>query len=300
MSNTVTLPNELIEQIVSTLSVTDDKSTVQACALASKSWLARLRPVLFDTVVISPVDISPDEIRLLSIPRQSMALSYARHISITTKRSIQAVTILKTLCAIAPHLSERFHSLELLLIHINMQGWEREPVSSMIKKPNFHLLRDRVTSLSLQTVSVERDLGALLLSAFPHVTTLTLQTSWVARNLGGLLLSAFPHVTSFQFYGYPYTRRYSYPRTEPTPVFLSPMRLSHLSWTQGPVTEISDSLRSPPIVEILQHLDIVFSDSLDQWRTIESLLSQLNALVDLRITMQQHKPTPGTSSHWYS
>jgi hypothetical protein len=181
-----------------------------------------------------------------------------------------------------------------------MQEWEREPVSSIIKKPSFHLLRDRVTSLSLQTVSVERDLGALLLSAFPHVTTLTLQTSWVARNLGGLLLSAFPHVTSFQFYGYPYTRRYSYPRTEPPPVFLSPMRLSHLSWTQGPVTEISDSLRSPPIVEILQHLDIVFSDSLDQWRTIESLLSQLNALVDLRITMQQHKPTPGTSSHWYS
>jgi hypothetical protein len=270
MSDIPILPNELVEHITSCLSIIDDRSTVQACALASKSWLARLRPVLFSVVSISPVPIRP-----LPTTTEKMVLSYAQHLIIDSNRSSQAVAILKTLCAIAPHLSERFHSLELLLNNTSMQEWEIIPLLSMLERPNFHRIRDRVTSLSLQTVSIERGLGALLLSAFPHVT-------------------------SFQCYRYPYAGRYSYPKTARPPVFLASMRLSRLSWKQGPVTEISDSLRSPPIVDILQHLDIVFSDSLDQWRTIESLLSQLNALVDLRITMQQHKPTPGTSSHWYS
>jgi hypothetical protein len=121
MHTITTLPNELIDHIILQLHATIDRSTLQVCALMSKSWLNRLRPILFDIIHIAPRTTYYISTRART---KCMVLSYARHISLNhAAGQPNAEAILHTLCVIAPYLSDKFCSLHISLTDTQPIQW---------------------------------------------------------------------------------------------------------------------------------------------------------------------------------
>jgi hypothetical protein len=245
METTISLPSELIMLVALHLHTDVDRSTLQACAAASRSWLVVLRPILFETVKIIPVIDYPQ-------PSQTtrMVLSHARHVRLNWCRPDSLPgeeAVLKTLRTVAPHLSDRFYKLTIWLMS---KRWNWDSVPTIMSNPDFLICRDHVTHLSLISQGLqEAGIGASLLSMFPNVKTL--------------------HCTS------PYT-------AASTPLALSMMKLESCTWT-GNLARLFDSLTSGPIIGKLQSLDLYIWNQEQQWKTLDLGLPQLTALINLRL-----------------
>jgi hypothetical protein len=241
------LPNELLNDILSQLDVVADRSTLQAWALTSKSWLTLLRPIIFDTVGIRPMPRYPRPSR-----EAQLAFSHARHIIFRPVHGHTASrAILRTLGMVAPHLSQRFCTLTIPSIHTSLQEWERCAIPSLLH--NSLNIRERVTSLLLE--------GPLY------------------RGIGAVVLSLFPNVNSLQCVNSP-----SHPNEETLP--LTGLALSTPSW-DGHIMWIANSLISPPTVSALQSLQISFHTTADRLQAFASILPQLIALIELRLCSQK-------------
>jgi hypothetical protein len=213
---------------------------------------------MFETVCVSAL------LKYRPTPTMKTQLSFARSVRLSRCTAIpdrmrpEEATV-KTLCAVAPYLSERFYHLSIELAYKGDDGWQKASVIRLLRSPAFISLQGRVTSLTLWSS----------LGSHPR---------WPTGLSVGSLFSAFPLSKSFTGFGMGL-------RGKPLPPLIL-INLSSLCWIQSSILEISDSLACQPIAGMLRSLDIDLSRNVeDQWRTLAVLLSKLIVLEDVCVIL---------------
>jgi hypothetical protein len=266
MSTIDNLPSEIINLILSHLHEEYDRETLRAFALASRFWLVLLRPILFRTTTIPALIEYPQPEQA-----QQMILSYVEnlHLDWSPRYGRPAYyawypgeqAILRTLCVVAPYLarSKRFSSLSILLHSAGVMEWTdlERTIFPELENPVLKVLRDRVTSLSLNIERLHTGVGASLFYFFPNVTSLQCKT-----GSGAQLKEQHYLPLSFAFMP----------------------KLSSISWSRGYILEMYPSLTCSPTCETLRSLNIEPGTSEDLWRAVEVILPCLTALIELRLS----------------